>query len=167
MRYHKITSPDINNGLGFRVTLWLSGCSLSCPGCHNPETHDFLGGKEFNEDSLNFLLEKLDKPYIKGLTISGGNPFESNLSELLNIIKSVKNKFPKKDIWVFSGFTLQECLNRNSDAMNEILNSIDYLVDGRFLIKELDLTLPFRGSKNQIIWKRTGDLTFENISENL
>lgn len=149
MRYHKITSPDINNGLGFRVTLWLSGCSLNCKFCHNPETHSFFSGKEFTEESMNELLEKLAKPYISGLTLSGGNPFESNHKELLNLIKIVKEKYPEKNIWVFSGYTFEESLEDLS--LTEILKNIDVLIDGRFDYKLKNTSLAFRGSTNQRI----------------
>ena len=150
MRYHKITSPDINNGLGFRVTLWLSGCSLHCEGCHNPETHNPLSGKIFDEESLNELFEKLSKPYIKGLTLSGGNPFDSDHQEVLGLLKKVKEKFPDKDIWVFSGYTLEE--SQRDESLSEILNLIDVLVDGRFILSQRDTTIAFRGSRNQKIW---------------
>lgn len=152
MKYSRITSPDINNGLGFRVTLWLSGCSLNCKFCHNPELHSFLEGKDFDEDAFKELVTKLEKPYIKGLTLSGGNPFESNHEELLDLILRVKSLFPEKDIWVFSGFTLEESLKDSS--LSDILNNIDYLVDGRFNYKERDISLAFRGSRNQIIWEK-------------
>ena len=158
MRYHRITSPDINSGLGFRVTLWLSGCSLCCKGCHNPETHNPMSGKEFTEDSLNELFEKLDKPYIKGLTLSGGNPFESNHQELLDLIRTVKAKFPKKDIWVFSGFTLEESMK--DPSLREILDEIDVLVDGRFDCSQRDISIAFRGSRNQVIWVKDSENNF-------
>ena len=161
MRYHKITSPDINNGLGFRVTLWLSGCTLNCKFCHNPETHDPLGGKEFTENSLTELLSRLEKPYIKGLTISGGNPFDSNHEELLDLLKTVKEKYPQKDIWVFSGYTLEESLS--DPTLKEVLELIDVLVDGRFDYKQRDTSIAFRGSKNQRIWKKSGKV-FELMS---
>lgn len=152
MRYHKITSPDINNGLGFRVTLWLSGCSLNCKFCHNPETHDPLSGKLFDENSLNKLLEELSKSYISGLTISGGNPFESDHEELFNLLRLVKNKFPDKNIWVFSGYTLEESMK--DPSLVGILDLIDVLVDGRFDFKQRDISLAFRGSRNQVIWEK-------------
>ena len=158
MRYHKITSPDINNGLGFRVTLWLSGCSLNCKFCHNPETHDPKGGMEFTEESLSELLEQLGKPYIKGLTLSGGNPFESDHKELLELIKIVKDKFPEKDIWVYSGYTLEESMK--DPSLSEILSLIDVLVDGRFNYLERDITLAFRGSRNQRIWVKDEEGNF-------
>lgn len=152
MRYHKITSPDINNGLGFRVTLWLAGCTLNCKFCHNPETHNPLGGKEFTEESLLELLDKLGKPYIKGLTISGGNPFDSNHEELLDLMKLVKEKYPEKDIWIFSGYTLEESLR--DPTLTDILKLTDVLVDGRFDYTQRDISLAFRGSRNQKIWKK-------------
>ena len=150
MRYISITSPDINNGLGFRVTLWISGCKCHCEGCHNPETWNFMAGKEFDDDAMSNLLDKLSKPYIKGLTLSGGNPTDSDPKELLHIITTVKNKFPEKDIWMFSGNYLEDLKKR--DDLVEVLQLIDVLVDGPFIIKNKDVHIAFRGSTNQRIW---------------
>jgi anaerobic ribonucleoside-triphosphate reductase activating protein len=117
-----------------------------------------MSGKEFTEDSLNELLEKLDKPYIKGLTLSGGNPFESNHQELLDLIRTVKAKFPKKDIWVFSGFTLEESMK--DPSLKEILDEIDVLVDGRFDYRLRDISIAFRGSRNLVIWVKDNENNF-------
>ena len=157
MKYIKITSPDIENGPGFRVTLWISGCLLRCPGCHNSCSHDFNIGKEVTEDTLKEIYEKLDKPYIQGLTLSGGNPLDSNIDELIWIIKSVREKFPEKNILLFSGYELGEILGTEKER---VLEYIDYLIDGPFKIKEKDTSLPFRGSRNQIIWERTSEGKF-------
>ena len=107
MNYIKITKNDIANGPGVRVTLWVSGCNVHCKGCHNPQTWDFNAGKLFDKNALNELLDALDKPYIQGLTLSGGNPIDSGL-EILAICKEVKEKFPNKDIWLYSGYAYEQ-----------------------------------------------------------
>lgn len=152
MRYHKITGPDIENGLGFRVSLWIAGCSLGCEGCHNPETHDFLGGREFTEETFEELCKALDEPYIKGLTLTGGNPMESS-DDLVPYVIKLKEKFPNKDIWLYSGFTLHELQTSEIDSRKELLNLVDVVVDGPYLWRQRNLSLAFRGSENQKIYK--------------
>lgn len=150
MNYISITSPDINNGTGCRVTLWIAGCSHNCPGCHNPETHDYKAGRVFDEKAERSLFEKLSKPYIKGLTVSGGDPLDQSqevLSQLKGILKKVREKFPEKDVWMYTGFEYEE-LDRNQ---LDVLQYVDTLVDGPFKQKLRDITLPFRGSSNQRI----------------
>ena len=146
MNYIKITKNDIANGPGVRVTLWVAGCKVHCKGCHNPQTWSFNAGKPFNQDALNELLTALDKQYIQGLTLSGGNPMDSG-PETLSICRKVKEKFPTKDIWLYSGYTLEEIKNK---AVGEfILEYVDVVVDGPYIEEQRDITLPFRGSKNQ------------------
>lgn len=150
MNYISITSPDINNGTGCRVTLWIAGCSHNCPGCHNPETHDYKAGRVFDEEAERSLFEKLSKPYIKGLTVSGGDPLDQSqeiLSQLKDVLKRVREKFPEKDVWLYTGFEYEE-LDRNQ---LDVLQYVDTLVDGPFKQKLRDITLPFRGSSNQRI----------------
>ena len=161
MKYLNITSPDVNNGLGCRVTIWISGCNKKCKGCHNPETWDFMKGKEVTEETIEELGKILKKPYIKGLTLSGGNPTDSPKEELLWFLSEIKRRFPDKDIWLFSGDELEELKKK----MPEILNYIDFLVDGEFKIEERDLTLTFRGSRNQTIWEKDDSGNF--IKSNL
>ena len=99
MNYHKIEKTSIANGIGIRVVLWVSGCSLHCKGCHNPETWSLDSGKLFDEKAKKELFEALDKPYIQGITFSGGHPLEpQNAEEVLSLIKEIKEKFPAKDI---------------------------------------------------------------------
>lgn len=146
MNYIKITKNDIANGPGVRVTLWVAGCSLHCKGCHNPQTWDYNAGKAFDENALNELLAALDKPYIQGLTLSGGNPVD-NGPEVLAICREVREKFQTKDIWLYSGYTFEEIKNK---AVGEfILEYVDVLVDGPYIEEQRDITLPFMGSKNQ------------------
>lgn len=149
MRFWSISYPDLNNGLGCRATLWVAGCSHHCKGCHNKQTWSFKGGRLFTDKDKENLFNVLDKEYIKGLTLSGGDPMDS-FDEILGLVKEVKEKFPLKDIWLYTGYTLEEI--RNNNSMSEIIPYIDYLVDGRFEKDKRDLSLKFRGSTNQIIW---------------
>lgn len=150
MNYCGITAPDIANGTGCRVVLWISGCNHKCKGCHNPETWNYTYGKALNEDTKNIIYRWLSKPYIKGLTISGGDPLDrgdDELLELLNLCKEIKNNYPNKDIWIYTGYTYEELNN----AQKEVLHYCDILVDGQYIEELRDLSLPFRGSSNQRI----------------
>ena len=152
MKFLKITSPDINNGTGCRVTLWIPGCKRNCPGCHNQWTHDYNQGEEFDQFQYGRLIEMLDRPYIKGLTISGGDPLMQSdevLTDLLQLVHDVKEVYPDKDIWLYTGYYKDEL----KGIQLEILDYIDVLVDGPFVIDLKDTTLPFRGSSNQSIHK--------------
>ena len=146
MNYHNIDHCDMLNGEGIRVSLWCSGCSLHCKGCQNPQTWDFNSGIPFDTDALNELYEALDKPYIQGLTLSGGNPMD-NLPEVLHICRTVKEKFPNKDIWLYSGYTFEE-LQQSQVAMC-VLEYVDVLVDGPYIEEQRNISLPWRGSTNQ------------------
>lgn len=150
MNYLKITYPDVNNGEGCRTTLWVAGCTHHCKGCHNKHTWDFKCGKEFTEDTLNKLIAILNLKYIKGLTISGGDPIDS-YEDVLKIVKTIKNKCKEKDIWLYTGYTLEQIQEKKYD---EILNYIDVLVDGEYKEELKNLTIPFRGSTNQRILKK-------------
>lgn len=145
MNYMQIDKTSISNGLGVRVVLWCSGCDIHCRGCQNPQTWSFQSGKQFTLETKTKLFELLNKPYIKGITFSGGNPLDS-FSEIFSLCKEIKEKFPTKDIWFYSGYTLEEI---NQKAMKPILQYIDILVDGPYIEEQRDITLPFRGSKNQ------------------
>jgi len=150
MKYLNITSPDIENGIGCRVTLWIPGCGHNCPGCHNKWTHDYNQGQEFTQDTFKELCDILDKPYIKGLTISGGDPLmqdDQTLIDLCQLVFDIKNLYPTKDIWLYTGFYKDELKGLQLD----ILKYIDTLVDGPFELDKRDTTLPFRGSSNQNI----------------
>lgn len=152
MRYLTITSPDIENGKGCRVTLWIPGCNRNCPGCHTPWTHAYNQGKEFTSETFNELCNILDKPYISGLTISGGDPLMQSdkiLKELAVILERIRKRFPAKDIWIYTGYTLNEVLENK--AQTEVLKLCDYAVVGPFIQELRDTTLAFRGSSNQEI----------------
>lgn len=150
MKYLDITYPDVNNGEGCRVTLWISGCKHNCKGCHNPHTHDYNTGEVFTEDTYNKLSDILSKPYIKGLTLSGGDPLcqlPPTLLQLHNLVKRIKDEFPDKDIWIYTGYYKENL----KPLQLEILKYCDILVDGPYIEELRDITLPFRGSSNQRI----------------
>lgn len=156
MYYGNIKNTDIANGNGVRVSLFVSGCTNHCEECFQPETWDFNYGKPFTEETRAALFDMLSPEYINGLTVLGGEPFEpKNQCELLPFLKNVKEKFPTKDIWVFTGFTLDELQKEGSyprcEHTDEMLSLIDVLVDGRFEKDKKDISLKFRGSSNQRI----------------
>ena len=146
MNYHDIKHFDILNGEGVRVSLWVSGCQCQCTGCHNPQTWEFNSGIPFDTNAMNELLSALNKPYIQGLTLTGGNPVDSG-PEILTICLEVKKRFPNKNIWLYSGYTFDEI--KSKAAGEFILKYVDVLVDGPYIEEQRDITLPFRGSKNQ------------------
>lgn len=151
MKILNITSPDVNNGIGFRVTLWVAGCSHHCRGCHNPESWDYNQGKSLREVRKD-LFDKLDKSYIQGLTLSGGDPLaqsRKSLLELYFLLRRIKKKFPNKDIWIYSGYTHEEILQDKFKKL--VLSQCDVLVDGLYRYALRDTSLPFRGSSNQRI----------------
>lgn len=158
MHYGQIKNCDIANGEGVRVTLFVSGCTNRCEGCFQPQTWDFGYGEPFTRETEDKLLKMLEPDYIKGLTLLGGEPFEpENQRALLPFVKRVKEAYPNKDIWAFSGFTLEQLLrdepHPRCKVTDELLSLIDVLVDGRFDLKKKNIRLRFRGSENQRILK--------------
>ena len=153
MRYDKIINCSVVDGTKVRCTLYLSGCSHRCKGCHNPETWDFNGGKEFDGDAKEELFSYLALPYIDGITISGGDPMDS-YEDVLGLILEIKDKFPSKTIWVYTGYTLEQLIETSKEA---ILDHIDVLVDGEYVEELRDVTLAFRGSINQRILMKGRD----------
>jgi len=154
MNYGEIKNCDIANGVGVRVTLFVSGCTNRCEGCFQPQTWDFGYGQPFTEETEEKLLSMLAPDYIHGLTLLGGEPFEpENQRVLLPFIRRVREKYPNKSIWAFSGFTFEQLKMEGShprcEATDEMLALLDVLVDGRFVLAEKDLRLRFRGSRNQ------------------
>lgn len=149
MNYLTITAPDINNGNGLRVTVWVAGCRHHCPGCHNQHTWDFNQGKPL-EESWTELRSWLDRDYIKGITVSGGDPFsqsDEDIDQLHEFLLNIKSIYPEKDIWIYSGETFEEAVKNK--YKKRILELSDVLVDGPFIQSLRDTTLAFRGSKNQ------------------
>lgn len=141
---------SISNGLGWRAVLFVSGCPHHCPGCHNKEAQDFNYGEEFNEEEI--LKRIKENSILNGITISGGEPLcKENIPGVLKFIKDVKEIRPEFNVWCYSGYTLDQLIDRNDEETNECLNEIDVLVDGRFVEEKKDPTLKFRGSSNQRI----------------
>lgn len=156
MNYCNIKDCDIADGPGVRVTLFVSGCTNHCKGCFQPETWNFNYGDEFTKDVEDKLIKLLEPHYIAGLTLLGGDPFEpSNQIALLPFVRRVRECFPEKSIWAYSGFTYEELkmdgAHPRCEATDELLGLLDVLVDGRFVEEKKDLRLRFRGSSNQRI----------------
>ena len=150
MNYEKIDKCSVSNGSGVRAVLWISGCGIHCRNCHNPQTWDFNSGIPFTNDTMQEILEDLSKPYIKGLTLSGGHPLDPhNVPKVLEIVKRVKMVFPNKDIWTYSGYVWENIIK--DETLREILKYTDVLVDGAYVDELRDISLPFRGSSNQRI----------------
>lgn len=144
MRYNKIRKMDISNGPGVRISIFMQGCSFHCEDCFNPETWDFEGGTEFTDETINQVLELGSKEFVKGLSILGGDPLhEKNIEGTTKLAKAFKEKYPDKNIWVWTGFTY-EALEKK-----EVLKYIDVLIDGQFMVKLFDPRLKWRGSSNQ------------------
>lgn len=142
MKYIKITKCDIANGPGVRTVLWVSGCNHHCKDCHNPDTWDYNNGKDFDKNAHDYLFECLSKSYIKGLTLSGGDPlYPDNREGIISLISEVRSQFPSKDIWLYTGYTYEEISHLNLD--------VDVIVDGPFINYQRDISLLFRGSRNQ------------------
>ena len=156
MKYATIKTYDVANGPGVRVSLYVSGCNHHCKGCFNPETWDFNYGKEFTQDTINTLLNAMDKEYIDGITILGGEPLDPvNQKEVANLISQVKQRYPNKSIWCFTGFDFEkevmEKMYKKFDTTKQIIDNLDVLVDGEFKEDKKNLSLRFRGSENQRI----------------
>ena len=154
MNYAEIKNFDIANGLGVRVSLFVSGCTHHCKNCFNQMTWDFKYGKEFNQEVEDLIIDYLKPEHITGLSLLGGEPMEpSNQRALLPFIKRVKELYPQKDIWCYTGYLFdQELLSESRarcEVTDELLSYIDVLVDGKFIEELKDLSLKFRGSSNQ------------------
>ena len=164
INYHNITHDDMNNGDGLRVVLWLSGCSHHCYNCQNPQTWNPDGGIPFDESAKQEIFNELSKDYISGITFSGGDPlYENNLDEVLKLVKEIRISFPEKTIWLYTGYDFDLLNSKYNEykytpfAANadewltrwEIISNVDVLVDGEYIDEQKDLTLKWRGSKNQ------------------
>ena len=168
MNYHNITYPDMNNGDGLRVVLWLSGCNHHCFNCQNHQTWDVNSGIPFDESAKEELFRELDKDYISGLTLSGGDPLhEANLDGVLDLVNEFRLSFPNKSIWIYSGYTWESIMNYESsetddfdyieesyidglyEKRKQIISQCTVIVDGRYIDSQRDITLKWRGSMNQ------------------
>lgn len=171
MNYLKIEHEDVCNGTGLRVVLWLSGCSHHCYNCQNPQTWNPDNGIPFDESAKQEIFNELSKDYISGITFSGGDPLhEYNLDEVLKLVQEIRISFPEKTIWLYTGFEWNEIMNYKIKAdlcedntsfekhikedlsmikRKNIISNVDVLVDGEYIDEQKDLTLKWRGSKNQ------------------
>ncbi|MDD6789622.1 MAG: anaerobic ribonucleoside-triphosphate reductase activating protein [Lachnospira sp.] len=154
MNYAEIKCPDVANGPGCRVSLFVSGCTRHCEGCFNEVAWDFHYGKPFTEETIEEILTLLKPDFIQGLTLLGGEPFEpQNQKGLLPLVRAVRKAFPEKDIWAFSGYLFEKdilgWMYKTVPETKEILEDIDVLVDGQFVLAKRDLMLKFKGSSNQ------------------
>lgn len=161
MRYSSMRNLDISNGEGVGVSLFVQGCPFHCKNCFNHDTWDFNGGKEWTEKTKDKFLKLIDRPYIKRVSFLGGECLaEQNLDDVLSLIKEIRNSFPEKTIWLYTGYELSEIVKQEQyekvsgipDAWSkrwEIIKQVNVLVDGEYIDEQKDLTLKFRGSKNQ------------------
>ena len=144
MRYNKIRKMDISNGEGVRVSIFMQGCTFNCKNCFNPETHSFDGGKEFTEDTINRVLELSGNEIVEGLSILGGEPLHpKNIEGTTLLSKRFKEKYPNKNIWVWTGFLFENLKD------SEVMKYIDVLVDGQYVDELHNPMLKWRGSSNQ------------------
>ena len=161
MRYNKIRKMDISDGPGVRVSIFMQGCTFKCKNCFNPETHDFKGGTEFTDETIDKVLSLAELDHIKGLSVLGGEPMHPvNIDGTMKLVKAFKEKYPNKSVWVWSGFLYDDIMERNE----EIFNYIDVLVDGQYDDSLHDPTLKWRGSSNQRVidvekTKKNGKIT--------
>lgn len=153
MNYIKITKHDIANGSGIRVVLWVSGCSMHCNQCHNRQTWDKNKGQEFTEETMHELIEALNKPYISGITYSGGHPLEDyNIDAITKIASTINKVLPHKTQWLYTGYEFNEIIKM--PKCRDLLKYLDVIVDGKYDYTKRDISLKFRGSSNQNIWKK-------------
>lgn len=145
MRYNKVRKMDISNGPGVRVSIFMQGCTFHCKNCFNPETHDFMGGEEFTEDTIDQVLKLCENENVEGLSILGGEPMHPmNIEGTTELAKKFKEKFPNKNLWVWTGFLFDRDLQNK-----EVLKYIDVLVDGQYVDELRDPRLKYNGSSNQ------------------
>lgn len=167
MRFASMRNLDISNGEGVGVSLFVQGCDRHCFNCFNPDTWDFNGGKEWTERTKNKFIKLIDRPYINRISVLGGEPLaEQNLDEVLSLIKEIRISFPEKTIWLYTGFCWNDIMcsfaglqadcvvldKKDIEAWEKrrkIISNIDVLVDGEYIDEQKDLSLKFRGSKNQ------------------
>lgn len=145
LRYNKIRKMDIANGPGVRVSIFMQGCTFNCKNCFNPETHDFNGGKEFNEKTIERVLELCDNDNIVGLSILGGEPMHpNNIEGTTKLAKAFKSKYPNKSLWAWTGFLFEKNIKDK-----EIAKYLDVLVDGQYIEELYNPKLKWKGSENQ------------------
>lgn len=168
MRYAQIRSMDISNGEGVGVSLFVQGCPFHCKNCFNSDTWDFNGGKEWTEEIKDKFMKLIDRPYIKRVSFLGGECLaDQNLDEVLKLVKQIRNSYPDKTIWLYTGFEWNSLMSKICQPTfpdkdferiieihkkrKEIISNVDVLVDGEYIDEQKDLSLKFRGSKNQMV----------------
>ena len=154
MNYATIKNNDIANGPGVRVSLFVSGCTHHCPGCFNEEAWDFEYGQPFTQETIDAILAMLKPAHIKGLTLLGGEPFEpQNQPAVVELLRQVKENYPEKTIWAYSGYLFDKDILAGrlgpKEITEEYVSYLDVIVDGRFVQSKKNLSLRFRGSENQ------------------
>ena len=153
MHYHNITHDDIKNGDGLRIVLWVSGCDHHCKKCQNPVTWDPNGGLIFDDKAKEELFSYLDKDYIAGITFSGGDPlYIENREEIFKLCKEIKNRFPEKTIWIYTGYLFTDVISMKGGV--DLLNLIDVVVDGEYEEVNRNTKRYWCGSDNQIVWRK-------------
>ena len=167
MNFADIRPIDVANGPGVRVSIFVSGCTHHCKECFNPETWDFAYGAPFTENEVEAILNHLAPAHIKGLSVLGGEPFEpENQQEVLKLVCRVRERYPNKDVWCYSGYLFEALRDGKVGSHSRaLLEQLDVLVDGPFVIEKKDLSLRFRGSSNQRLIDvpeslRTGEIVF-------
>lgn len=144
MRYHNITRDDMLNGEGLRVVLWVAGCNHCCKDCQNPITWDAEGGILFDANAKQEIFDELEKSYVSGITFSGGDPlFTANTYEITELAREVKKRFPKKTIWLYTGYEWEAIMDY------PVMQYVDVVVDGKFEVAKADRQLKWKGSSNQ------------------
>lgn len=153
MNFAKINAHDIANGPGVRVSLFVSGCRRHCPGCHNPQAWDFGYGKLFTCETMGYILKLLEPEYINGISILGGEPFEpQNAGDVAELLWTMKKRYGnRKSAWVYTGYTWEQLRSREDFWIQDVFYNTDVLVDGPYIEAERDISLKFRGSRNQRI----------------
>lgn len=167
MRFASMRNLDISNGEGVGVSLFVQGCDRHCFNCFNPDTWDFNGGKEWTEETKNKFIKLINRPYINRISVLGGEPLaKQNLDEVLSLIKEIRISFPAKTIWLYTGFCWNDIMcsfaglqadyvvldKKDIEAWEKrkkIISNVDVLVDGEYIDEQKDLSLRFKGSKNQ------------------
>lgn len=165
MRYAQIRGMDISNGEGIGIALFVQGCHFHCKGCFQPETWSFDGGEKWTENVEQDFIQLANKPYITRISILGGEPLcDENVREVYQLIHKFKMTYPNKDIWLYTGYVIEDILRANMFSLTTeaflsfyrylCIQEVDYLIDGQFDLSQRDLRLKFRGSANQRIWTK-------------
>ena len=155
MRYGKIEYADTQNGPGIRVTVFVSGCRINCPGCFNKTAQNFKFGEYFTQETVLKIVDAVDNEYISGLSILGGEPFDlKNINEVRSLVSQFRNRFGNKTLYIWTGYTLEQLQERFCPSTKYLLSEIDVLIDGPFVEELKDVSLKWRGSSNQRVLQR-------------